>query len=88
MIVVNTIITKPNKTSKNATKVMLAVNTIADINHVAFERDIFLSSTKYDTGTSVDEMVDVSAAMDINAKNEIPTYKPTVPIESNKVGKI
>jgi len=81
MIVVNTIITKPNKTSKNATKVMLAVNTIADINHVAFERDIFLSSTKYDTGTSVDEMVDVSAAMDSKEKKPNETINPTLPID-------
>ena len=60
--------TKPNKLSKNAIKVILAVKTMADTSQVAFERLNFLSSTRYATGTSVDEIVEVSAAIDNNEK--------------------
>ena len=67
---------------------MLVIKTTPDTNQVAFFRLISLSSTKYDTGTSVDEMVEVRAAMDNKVKKLKETIKPTDPIEANKEGKI
>ena len=67
---------------------MLVIKTTPDTNQAAFFRLISLSSTKYDTGTSVDEMVEVRAAMDNKVKKLKETIKPTDPIEANKEGKI
>ena len=59
-----------------------------DTNHVAFFRENDLSSTKYETGTSVDEIVEVRAAMDNKEKNPNATSKPILPIELNSSGNI
>ena len=57
----------------------------ANIAAAGLETDVFSISS--DTGTSSIDIDEVSAVMDMRAKNASPTSKPTAPIDSNSGGK-
>ena len=56
--------------------VLAQTNTIALTAHVALVLSTLWFSTKNATGISVDEIVEVTEAIDINTKNNKPTNKP------------
>ena len=87
-MVVRIRINAPNNTSKNAINNIEKNNTVAETQIVAVLRVTFLSSTRYATGTSVDEIVEVNAAIESNKKKPVATIRPIVPIELNSSGKI